>query len=274
MMVVIYARSHSLEGCGYIDDNGLKPIARSIGKSLTHVSVNNMPSVTAKSVAELVMRGNQMRIVEASGQGAKAFRTKLKDVQQLTSKNKWDAVSSEPTKGGHGLLIISQTVAKETETKNEIGDINTATGQLTLLLYGDPEASSIILPGSVEHEQLSLMVLLALNKLSTLVHGGLQLNKMTGASVSIDLAVAVERPEGVNALSEWMSEKHFEVLFSIPGDRIVSLNLSGTRMGKVNGAEQLAIAFESGSMQSLTELDVSENDLRSDASAHIARALR
>jgi hypothetical protein len=112
------------------------------------------------------------------------------------------------------------------------------------------------------------MILQALETLPTLVKGGLQLDERT-ESICIDFSVT---PDGMAAPKEWMKAKHYNVLYCMPGDHITSLNLQNA-----NAAEAMVLltkAIKKGSMQSLSELDLSKNELDAKGAKVVAESLK
>jgi hypothetical protein len=231
-----------LKGCKHIDNDGLIPIAEAVGASLSHVEIDGT-KVTVNVVAQLAMLGKQLHISRAA--------------------------DARGQSNDHGMLVVADAVADE--IKKIMGDADEAThGKLALLLHAFPEASSIIIPYSANDEVTSAMVLSTLKKLTTLTKGGLQLiGDESKNQISVDLTVTP--PEGVGAPNEWMTGKHFEVLFSIR--RIKSLNLKDTGMCDKKGAQMLLSAAKADALQGLTELNVSKNKLGATEAKQIVDAL-
>ena len=200
-----------LSSCKLIDDNGLAPIAKAFGASMSYIDIEGLPKVTMNAVAELAEHNDQLKI----------------------------CTTAEANGACDGVLIVAETVANN--IKEVMGDKDPATHRkLALLLDSFPEASSIILPYTVDDKATSSMLMQALYSLGTLVKGGLRLNKKLRA-VSIDLTITP--PDGIEEPKKWLTAKHFDLLLSMPGDCIQSLNLQDTGLGGSDGAKHIADAL-------------------------------
>jgi hypothetical protein len=71
---------------------------------------------------------------------------------------------------------------------------------------------------------------------------------------------------------EWMTAKHYNILYFMPGDRITSLNLQNANTAEA--MVPLTKAIKKGSMQSLSELDLSKNELRAEGAKIVAESLK
>lgn len=233
-----------LNGCKLIDDDGLRPIAKSIGSSLQLVDLRGVQKVTSKGVAALAMQGQSLDVTT--------------ECDDSTARSQ---------------LIVSSKLNAEVEKLMGSGDKATY-GRLNLSLAAFPEASSITLPSSDDDGAVSGMILLALNKLPTLVEGGLQLGEQAQASegLRLELTEEVNRNTHIEIkIGEWMMAKHLRLVFAMSSaDRIVSLNLRGVNLRKDGGAKALAVAAAAGRLQGLAELNVSGCKLGTKAAADIA----
>jgi hypothetical protein len=158
-------------------------------------------------------------------------------------------------------MLDNLPIQLEQKVKNVLDgkDRQSAVGKACLFLQAQPTASAFTMPftDGITSDQVSLMLLLALKTLVNLTIGGLELNR-SYSNISIDLTLPGVVPE-VGHARDWLAEKHYGIMFSIPtlGSVLTSLNLSNSNLkaGVVYFAKALP------ALLALEELDISNNEL-------------
>ena len=103
-----------LSSCKLIDDNGLAPIAKAFGASMSYIDIEGLPKVTMNAVAELAEHNDQLKI----------------------------STTAEANGACQGVLIVAEPVAKK--IKKVMGDKDPAThGKLALLRQGQGRANLV-----------------------------------------------------------------------------------------------------------------------------------